>query len=63
MTESPVTKEVIRDLRERNRLGWERYGRPLQPETYESNLQELYEELLDAVQYLKAELMLRKENK
>lgn len=60
LSSSPVTDAVIEDLRNRNKLGMERYGRILDENTYEDNLREAYEELLDACQYLKAELMRRR---
>jgi hypothetical protein len=54
---SPVTRAVIEDLKERDKLGQKRYNRILRPDTYPNNIREVYEELLDACQYLKAELM------
>ena len=42
---------VIADMRERDRLGRERYGVPLQPHNGRDALLDMYEELLDACAY------------
>lgn len=47
---------IIQDLIERRRLGIERYGRPVQIYNNRNHLQDLYEELMDAVVYVKAKL-------
>lgn len=44
---------VIADLKERKKFGLAKYGTPLQANNGRDGLQDLYEELLDAVQYLK----------
>ena len=48
-----VTDLVIKDLRGRAALGQAKYGRPLLPNDGRDSLKDLYEELLDAVQYLR----------
>jgi hypothetical protein len=47
---------VLADMAERDRLGLHRYGTRLQPHNGRDNLRDLYEELIDAVCYLRAEL-------
>lgn len=44
---------VVEDIVERKRIGTERYGTPLQPFNGRSGLVDLYQELLDAVQYIR----------
>lgn len=51
-----VTELVIADLRERRRLGVDRYGTPLQPFNGRDPGLDLYQELLDAVQYRRQEI-------
>ena len=53
-------KYVIRDMKKRNKYGMKQYGVPLTITTDKNFLQETYEELLDAVVYLRSELQLRK---
>lgn len=53
-------KYVIKDMKKRNKWGMKQYGVPLTPETKKDFLKETYEELLDAVVYLRSELQLRK---
>ena len=53
-------KYVIKDMKKRNKWGMKQYGVPLTTETNKDFLQETYEELLDAVVYLRSELQLRK---
>lgn len=53
-------KYVIKDMKKRNKTGIKKYGIPLNTTTTKDCLQELYEELLDAVVYLKTELEKRK---
>lgn len=48
-----VTPHVIADIQARTERGIRKYGRPLQTGNGRSYEQDLYEELLDAVQYLK----------
>jgi len=52
-------KYVIKDMKKRNKTGIKKYGIPLNTTTTKDCLQELYEELLDAVVYLKTELCKR----
>ena len=52
-----ITDLVIKDLRGRERLGQAKYGRPLLPHDGRDSLLDLYEELLDAVQYIKKYMM------
>ena len=42
---------VLADIAERKRVGIARYGMPLQPHNGRDALVDLYQELLDAVQY------------
>ena len=44
---------VILDIKERKRVGTERYGTPLQANNGRDALVDLYQELLDAVQYVR----------
>ncbi len=44
---------VIEDIEERKRIGTERYGTPLQAFNGREALVDLYQELLDAVQYIR----------
>lgn len=44
---------VMADVAERKRVGIERYGTPLQAFNGRDALRDLYEELLDAVQYVR----------
>lgn len=53
-------KYVIKDMKKRNKWGMKQYGVPLTIATNKNFLQETYEELLDAVVYLRSELQLRK---
>ena len=48
-----VQSEVRADLVERERVGTERYGTPLQPFNGRSGLRDAYEEALDLACYLK----------
>ncbi len=58
-TTTPVWKEVVKDMEGRNAMGIEKYGTPLQYDNERDHLVDLYQELLDAVVYLKAERMKR----
>jgi hypothetical protein len=44
---------VSNDIQERKRIGTERYGTPLQPFNGRNGLVDLYQELLDATQYIR----------
>ena len=48
-----VSAEVKKDLDRRIELGIKRYGRPLETNNGRDALVDLYEELLDAVHYIK----------
>lgn len=51
---NPVLWElVIADMRERDRIGRNRYGTPLQPHNGRDALKDLMDELLDAVVYIR----------
>jgi hypothetical protein len=49
----PTWELVIEDMRERDRLGRERYGTPLQPDNGRDSLVDAYHEALDLCVYLK----------
>jgi hypothetical protein len=51
----------MKDIRMREAAGVLKYGKYLTPHTTEDTLQHLYEELLDAVVYIKTEILKRKE--
>jgi hypothetical protein len=48
-----IYKKVIADIEGRADMGKHKYGHTLRPHNGRSALQDLYEELLDAVQYLR----------
>lgn len=48
---------ICQDLKQRTELGVTRYGSPLRPCAGQGSAQDLYEELLDAVQYGKKHLL------
>lgn len=50
---------VLEDIAKRERMGYNKYGKYLTEDTDEDMLQHLYEELLDAVVYIKTELLKR----
>ena len=52
--ERPITLMVIEDLLARDKMGHEKHGRPLTKSTYSDFHKELYEELMDALVYLRA---------
>ena len=52
--ERPITLMVIEDLLARDKMGHEKHGRPLTKSTYTDFHKELYEELMDALVYLRA---------
>ena len=53
---------VREDIRKREQLGALKYGKYLTKHTTEDTLQHLYEELLDAVVYIKTEILKRGNN-
>lgn len=55
----PVWDAVLRDIKERDQLGLERYGVRLQPFNGRDALQDAYEEALDLVVYLKQAIIER----
>lgn len=52
---------VIQDMRERDELGTARYGTPLQTNNGRDHLVDAYQEALDLVVYLRAEIEERKQ--
>lgn len=54
---------VKEDINQREEMGAIKYGKYLTPSTTEDMLQHLYEELLDAVVYIKTEILKRKAKK
>jgi len=52
-----ITELVIEDIKQRADIGLAKYGRPLTAFNDRSALQNLYEELLDASQYIKQEIV------
>ena len=59
---TPIWDLVIRDMKDRDNLGRERYGVPLQANNGRDPLQDLYEELLDAAVYIKQAIVERDTN-
>jgi hypothetical protein len=51
-----VAEQVLADMRERDRIGRERYGVPLTADNGRKHLVDAYQEMLDAVVYLAAEI-------
>ena len=49
-------RQVVDDMRERDQIGRARYGVPLQADNGRKHLVDAYQELLDHVVYLRAEL-------
>jgi hypothetical protein len=49
----PTWELVIEDMRERDRLGRQQYGTPLQPHNGRDSLVDAYQESLDLCVYLK----------
>lgn len=49
----PIWELIIEDMKERDRIGREKYGVPLQAGNGRKTLQDLFEELLDALAYTK----------
>lgn len=60
--EESTWNAVRNDIQEREQMGVLRYGKYLTAHTTEDTLQHLYEELLDAVVYIKTEILKRKQN-
>lgn len=58
--EETSTDNVIKDLRNREKFGYKKYGKFLTKKTDEDMLQHLYEELLDASLYIKTLIEQRK---
>jgi hypothetical protein len=59
--EKSIQDRVIEDILARKELGIKRYGTALQPFNGRDPLQDLYDELIDATQYVKQELVERDE--
>jgi hypothetical protein len=55
-----ITNAVIEDLHSRADRGWKKYNTTLGQNNVDDFLQHLYEELLDASQYIKKEIITRK---
>ncbi len=49
----PIADLVVKDLMARKAFGTKKYGEPLKAHNGRSALQDLYEELLDACQYIR----------
>ena len=52
-TSTPIVDLVVTDLFERKQIGIERYGVPLQANNGRDSPVDLYQELLDAVMYIR----------
>lgn len=50
---APIWELVVADMKERDRIGRERYGTPLQAHNGRDALQDAYEEALDLAVYLR----------
>ena len=48
-----ITDLVVEDIREREKVGYKKYGKALLANDGRDSMQDLYEELLDAAQYIK----------
>jgi hypothetical protein len=55
-TQDAITESVIADLRSRSKVGIDKYNTTLEQNNHQNMLQHLYEELLDAAQYVKKEI-------
>ena len=55
MIESSITNEIVEDLHSRTARGLYKYGTTLDGNNKDDFMNHLYEELLDAVQYIKKE--------
>lgn len=58
----PVWALVIQDMVERDVLGREKYGTPLQPLNGREAIKDLYQEILDAAVYLRQEIWEREKS-
>jgi hypothetical protein len=54
--EEPVVALILADMQERDKVGRERYGTPLQAGNGRKHLVDAYQELLDGVVYLRTEI-------
>ena len=63
MSDNPTVMEVIKDLLARDEVGQKKYGESLRPNNGRDNLQDLYEELLDAACYIKNAMRSEQEQK
>ncbi len=59
---TPIWNLVISDMHERDRIGTEKYGTPLQAHNGRDALVDAYQEALDLVVYLRQEIEERKPN-
>lgn len=59
MKKEDIADLVIKDIKKRKIMGKKKYGRPLQANNGRDALQDLYEELIDATQYCKQEMIER----
>lgn len=60
--ETTATDDVIKDLCDREKMGYKKYNKFLTPDTDEDMLTHLFEELLDASLYIKTLINQRKLN-
>lgn len=58
----PIWELVVEDMKERDRVGRERYGTPLQAGNGRDALVDLYQELLDACVYIRQVIVERDTN-
>ena len=58
-----VWSMVVKDMEARRQFGIDKYGTPLQVGNGRNHLIDLYQELLDAVVYLRAEIEQRNQEK
>lgn len=59
----PIWEQIVADMIARDEMGRRKYGTPLQAGNGRDALQDLYEELLDAVAYTKQAILERNEAK
>lgn len=59
----PIWELVIEDMKERNKIGIEKYGTPLQANNGRNALVDVYQELLDAAVYIKQRIIEENLNK
>lgn len=62
MNSTPVWDLVIEDMKNRDKIGRERYGVPLTINNNRDALQDAYEEALDLAVYLKQAILERNNN-